>query len=86
MKTRLKKNELKTRKDDTSFETADEISTTGNELDEMPDFSTMLSTQRERKISRRSGIAERNQTERMIVRKTVENLVLIKTIKDITHV
>ena len=84
IKARFKKNEHQSN-DDRRDETADDRVASENELDELPALSPMLFGQRERKISRRLGIAERNHTERMVVQKTVENFVLIKNINDITH-
>ena len=53
-----------------------------NDLEELNDMTTMLSVQRERNTNRRAGISERNQTERLVVQKTLENLVINKNITD----
>ena len=80
MKSELNYSDSGTRREKSDKQVATEI-----DLDETPELSTMLLTQRERKISRRLAIAKRNLSERMVVQKSVENFVLIKNINDITH-
>ena len=87
----LKRNKLVHTKDDDNDDTKEDMTMSQNELDEipdlsMPDMSIVLCSHRERKIRRRSGISERNQTERLVVRKAVKNLVFIKNIKDIIEI
>ena len=50
------------------------------------DFTVMLTSQSERKTSRREGLSERNNLERMVVQKSLENFVLARHIKAITDV
>ena len=88
VKTMLKRNKLAHTKDGDNDDNREDTTMSQNELDEIldlsiSDMSTLLSSDRERKMRRRSGISERNQTERLVVRKAVKNLVFIKHIKDI---
>ena len=50
------------------------------DLIELEDMCLLLSPHIERKECRRSGVSERNKTERMLVRKTVENMVIMNAI------
>ena len=84
----LKRNKLAHTKDGDNDDNREDTTMSQNELDEIldlsiSDMSTLLSSDRERKMRRRSGISERNRAERLVVRKAVKNLVFIKNIKDI---
>ena len=52
-----------------------------DDLVELTDMTLLLSPDGERKTSRRLGLAERNKTERTLVRRTVENMVIINALK-----
>ena len=57
---------------------------TRNDLEEIKDHehALMLTEDQERVSSRRAGMSERNQTERVVVYQTVRNIVLNKNVND----